>query len=103
MKTPGRLRSPPLHATVAMLTCAAVPAQKSAACGAVTRHGNAVVNADQTVIMVWDEARRTQHFIRQASFKSDANDVGFIVPTPSVLRSFTAKDERAAPGGNSHR
>lgn len=42
-----------------------------------------MVNADQTVIMVWDAEKKTQHFIRQASFKSDAADVGFLVPTPS--------------------
>ena len=82
MKIPDHLRRFRLHATVTMLTCG-TPLQKSAACCAVTRDARAVVNADQTVIMVWDEARQTQHFIRQASFKSDANDIGFIVPTPS--------------------
>jgi hypothetical protein len=45
--------------------------------------GKAVVNADQTVIIVWDAASKTEHFIRQASFKSDAEDFGFLVPTPS--------------------
>jgi hypothetical protein len=42
-----------------------------------------VVNADQTVIILWDAAAKTQHFIRQASFKSDADDFGFLVPSPS--------------------
>ena len=42
-----------------------------------------MVNADQTVIMIWDEARQTQHFIRKADFKTDAEDVGFLVPTQS--------------------
>ncbi len=59
------------------------PVINAAACCAVTHDARAVVNADQTVIMVWDAARQTQHFIRQASFKSDADDVGFLVPTPS--------------------
>lgn len=54
-----------------------------AACCAVTRQAGSVVNADQTVIMLWDAAQQRQHFIRQASFKTDAADVGFIVPTPS--------------------
>ncbi len=57
--------------------------QNSSACCPVAADGRAVVNADQTVIMIWDAEHRTQHFIRQASFKSDARDVGFIVPTPS--------------------
>ena len=42
-----------------------------------------MVNADQTVIMLWDEARQTQHFIRKADFKTNAKDVGFLVPSPS--------------------
>jgi hypothetical protein len=41
------------------------------------------VNADQTVIIVWDAATKTEHFIRRASFKSLADDFGFIIPTPS--------------------
>jgi hypothetical protein len=45
--------------------------------------GKPVVNADQTVIIIWDAAAKMQHFIRQASFKSDADDFGFIVPSPS--------------------
>ena len=45
--------------------------------------GKPVVNADQTVIIIWDAAAKTQHFIRKASFKSDADDFGFIIPSPS--------------------
>lgn len=53
------------------------------ACCAVYTVGTPVVNADQTVIILWDAATKTQHFIRQASFKSAAADFGFLVPTPS--------------------
>lgn len=52
------------------------------ACCAVSRSGASVVNADQTVLMIWNPETKLQHFIRQASFKSDANDVGFLVPSP---------------------
>ena len=45
--------------------------------------GRAVVNADQTIVMVWDAANKTQHFIRRASFKSQAEDFGFLIPSPS--------------------
>jgi hypothetical protein len=45
--------------------------------------GKPVVNADQTVIILWDAASRTEHFIRQASFRSQADDFGFLVPTPT--------------------
>src|SRR5258708_5932786 len=53
------------------------------ACAPAPPSGKPVVNADQTVIIVWDAATHTQHFIRQASFKSDADDFGFLVPTPA--------------------
>lgn len=53
------------------------------ACCPAPRLGQPVVNADQTVILLWDAANKTQHFIRKASFKSDADDFGFIVPSPT--------------------
>ena len=110
MNTITGLRRLRLGIAIVFLLGWMIPAFKSAACCAVTRDAGAVVNADQTVIMVWDAAHRTQHFIRQASFKSDADDVGFIVPTPSrpqleesgdaafsTLRSITAP--RVSSGG----
>ena len=42
-----------------------------------------VVNADQTVIILWDAANKIEHFIRKASFKSEADEFGFIIPTPT--------------------
>ena len=53
------------------------------ACCAVGPAGQAVVNADQSVIIIWDAARKTQHFIRKATFASEADNFGFLVPTPS--------------------
>ena len=55
----------------------------SEACCPAPPSGKPVVNADQTVILIWDAATKTQHFIRQASFKSQADDFGFLVPTPT--------------------
>ncbi|MFO0863597.1 MAG: DUF2330 domain-containing protein [Gemmataceae bacterium] len=52
------------------------------ACCPAPPHGRAVVNANQTVILLWDAANKTQHFIRKASFASEADDFGFLVPTP---------------------
>jgi hypothetical protein len=53
------------------------------ACCPAPPSGKPVVNADQTVIILWDEAAKTEHFIRRASFKGEADDFGFLVPTPS--------------------
>ncbi len=73
-------------------------------CAAVTISRGNVVNADQSVIMIWDKEKQTQHFIRQANFKTDAKDVGFIVPSPSRPQleesgneAFAALKEITAP------
>ena len=53
------------------------------ACCPIGPSGKPVVNADQTVIILWNAATKMQDFIRQASFQSDAADFAFLVPTPS--------------------
>ncbi len=53
------------------------------ACCPAPPSGKPVVNADQTVVILWDAAARTQHFIRKASFQSEADDFGFLVPSPA--------------------
>jgi Uncharacterized protein conserved in bacteria (DUF2330) len=60
----------------------AVPPAAESCCPAGPR-GKPVVNADQTVILLWDAATKTEHFIRKATFKSDADDFGFLIPSPS--------------------
>jgi hypothetical protein len=52
-------------------------------CCPIARSGKPVVNADQTVIILWDAVTKTQHFIRQASFQSTADNFAFLVPTPT--------------------
>jgi hypothetical protein len=86
------------------------------ACCPAPPSGKPVVNADQTVLIIWDAANKMQHFIRQASFKGEADDFGFIVPSPTQpeleesgndafphLRKLTEpeviKIKRPAPGG----
>ena len=62
----------------------ALSAQEAAnGCCPVYPIGIPVVNADQTVIILWDAANKTEHFIRQASFKGDADDFGFLIPSPT--------------------
>jgi Uncharacterized protein conserved in bacteria (DUF2330) len=55
----------------------------SPACCPAPPSGKPVVNADQTVVILWDAASKTEHFIRRASFKSDADDFGFLIPSPT--------------------
>lgn len=73
-----------------LLSFAAPP---TPACCAVSPLGKPVVNADQTVILIWDAATKTQHFIRRASFKSAAEDFGFLVPSPSQPELSESGDE----------
>lgn len=67
----------------AAVLAALLPWAPAPACCPLARSGQPVVNADQTVLIIWDAANQTQHFIRQASFKSEADDFGFIVPSPT--------------------
>ncbi len=54
------------------------------ACCPAPKSGKPVVNADQTVIILWDAKKKQQHFIRKASFKSESEDFGFLIPSPSL-------------------
>jgi len=65
-----------------MLLLHATPKAAEACCPAPPP-GKPVVNADQAVILMWDPATKTEHFIRRATFKSAADDFGFLVPTPN--------------------
>lgn len=69
-----------LFQVVIIVALLAVPVT---ACCPAPPSGKPVINADQTVILLWDPATKTQHFIRQASFKSEADDFGFLVPSPT--------------------
>jgi hypothetical protein len=63
------------------------------ACAAISFYQVPVVNADQSVIIIWDAATNTEHFIRKASFKSAGEELGFIVPTPSQPELEESRDE----------
>ncbi len=52
------------------------------ACSGVGPRGKPVVFGDQTNIIIWDAKHHTEHFIRNANFRSGADDFGFIAPTP---------------------
>ena len=52
--------------------------------------------AEESAIIIWDAKKKMQHFIRRVSFKTDASDFGFLVPTPT--RPELAEAEDAAFG-----
>jgi hypothetical protein len=53
-------------------------------CAPAPPRGGHVDIATETAIIVWDEAAKTQHFVRTASFASTSAEFGFLVPTPTV-------------------
>jgi hypothetical protein len=67
----------------AALIAVILEARPVSGCACVFRLETPAVNADQSVIILWDAANKTEHFIRKASFQSAGDDFGFIVPSPS--------------------
>jgi hypothetical protein len=66
-----------------LLVLTSIDSRPADACCPAPRSGQSVVNADQSIVIIWDAATKTQHFIRRASFKSEGDDFGFLVPSPS--------------------
>ena len=62
---------------------AAIPTPASG-CAAIGRDGDRIEIASESALIVWDEANKTEHFIRRATFESTGYDFGFLVPTPSL-------------------
>src|SRR4051812_17357781 len=73
--------SPAVWLIGAMLLVALAVSGPSSACCPAGPKGSPVVNADQTVILIWDPATKMQHFIRQATFRSNADEFAFLVPS----------------------
>lgn len=81
--TRARSTSRALLASLAAIAAASAITPPAEACCPAPPPGKPAVNADQTVILVWDPATKTEHFVRRASFKAESADFGFLVPTPS--------------------
>lgn len=65
----------------------------SPACAPAPRQGQFVQIADESAIIIWDAESKTQHFIRRATFQTEADDFGFLVPTPSQPTLAESSDE----------
>jgi len=63
------------------------------ACSGVGPPGVPVVFGDQTNIVIWDAAHHIEHFIRNANFRSGADDFGFIAPTPGKPQLHEASNQ----------
>ena len=56
----------------------------ASACAPAPRAGERVDVVEESAVIVWDPATKTEHFIRRATFGGEARDFGFLVPTPAV-------------------
>jgi hypothetical protein len=78
---------------LAVALSSSVIAGSVSACSGVGPPGRPVVFGDQTNIVIWDEAHHMEHFIRNANFKSGADDFGFIAPTPGKPKLSEASNQ----------
>jgi hypothetical protein len=67
-------------ALTSICTAVAAPAL---ACAPAYPEGAFVSISSEEALIVWDAARGVEHFIRRADFHTDAEDFGFLVPTPA--------------------
>jgi len=72
-----------LSLSLALSLLITIPPPATQACCAANPNNEFAVNSDQSVLIIWDEEKQTQHFIRKASFHSSSEALGFIIPTPS--------------------
>src|ERR1051326_3386095 len=81
---------------VSLLACVLIVAARCtpslSACAVAPPQNKTVEIADESAIIVWDSATGTEHFIRRATFKSAAQDFGFLVPTPTKPELAEADD-----------
>jgi hypothetical protein len=69
---------------LSLIAILAVIPSPASACAAVGEDGSRIDITAEAALIVWDEANKTEHFIRRASFEASAYDFGFLVPTPSL-------------------
>lgn len=74
-----------MHRTLLCLALAGLLCSREAdACAPAPRYGEHVDVAEESAVIVWEPDTKTEHFIRRATFRGEARDFGFLVPTPSV-------------------
>ncbi len=81
----------------AIATSALLSPRPSEACAPAPHPDQIIRIADEEALIVWDAARKTEHFVRRASFrhegaKGKATDFGFLVPTPTQPTLGEASD-----------
>lgn len=76
-----------------LLALVSVSPPAAPACAVAPPQNKPVEIADESAIIIWDAKSKTEHFIRRATFKSYADDFGFLVPTPTKPTLKEADDK----------
>ena len=58
--------------------------REALACAPAPHAGERINVVEESALIVWEPATKTQHFIRRATFNGQARDFGFLVPTPTA-------------------
>jgi hypothetical protein len=62
------------------------------ACAPAPHAGERIFVVEESAVIIWEPATKTQHFIRRATFQGQASDFGFLVPTPTAPALAAADD-----------
>ena len=54
------------------------------ACAPAPHAGDEIAVVEESAVIVWDAATKTEHFIRRSIFHGKGRDFGFLVPTPTA-------------------
>lgn len=78
------MRHLPLLGLLLILILLPLQPQEAECCASVWRdRDDPVAIVEESAVIVWDSAKKVEHFIRWASFATKAQDFGFLVPTPT--------------------
>lgn len=78
--------------TSSAILAAIFVASPSLACAPAAGEGRYVHVQAEEALIIWDGAAQREHFIRRASFETNAKDFGFLVPTPGKPELAEADD-----------
>ncbi len=101
-----------LVTAAAAFMCILQPSDASA-CGVAYPSGSFAKFSEERSLIVWDAAKKTEHFVRALSLKGDPESFGVFVPTPTlpkiakendaliehVAELFQTRDMASATGG----
>ena len=68
---------------VTLAACMTSQPRTATGCAAALKEGDRLRVNEEMALIVWEPKTKTEHFIRQAQFVTDATDFGFLVPTPT--------------------